>query len=146
MMDADLAEIYGVQTRVLNQAVKRQIERFPRDFMFPLTKKEKREVVTNCDHLARLKFSTSLPLAFTEHGAIMAATVLNSPRAIQASLQVVRAFVKLRQMLIANKDLARKLDELEQKYDQQFSEVFEAIRQLMGPPARPVKRIGFKTD
>jgi len=130
MLDADLAELYGVLTKVLNQAVKRNKERFPVDFMFQLTKEEKDEVVTNCDHLKRLKFSPTLPHAFTEHGAIMLATILNSPIAVQASIQVVRAFVRLRQMLASNADLARKLDTLERKYDAQFKVVFDAIRQL----------------
>src|SRR3989304_4000635 len=143
MLDADLAELYGVLTKVLNQAVKRNIERFPLDFMFQLTKDEKDEVVTNCDHLKRLKFSPTLPHAFTEHGAIMLATILNSPIAVQASIQVVRAFVRLRQMLASNADLARKLDTLERKYDAQFKVVFDAIRQLMTPPEPKRQQIGF---
>ena len=130
MLDADLAELYGVLTKVLNQAVKRNKERFPVDFMFQLTKEEKDAVVTNCDHLKRLKFSPTLPHAFTEHGAIMLATILNSPVAVQSSIQVVRAFVRLRQMLASNAELARKLDTLERKYDAQFKVVFDAIRQL----------------
>ena len=112
MIDADLAELYGVPTRVLNQAVKRNSERFPEDFMFSLTPDEKPEVVTNCDHLARLKFSSSLPFAFTEHGAIMAANVLNSQRAVEASVYVVRAFVRQREMIASNKELTAKLNEL----------------------------------
>ena len=143
MLDADLAELYGVLTKVLNQAVKRNKERFPVDFMFQLTKEEKDEVVTNCDHLKRLKFSPTLPHAFIEHGAIMLATILNSPIAVQASIQVVRAFVRLRQMLASNADLARKLDTLERKYDAQFKVVFDAIRQLMTPSEPKRKRIGF---
>jgi len=143
MLDADLAELYGVLTKVLNQAVKRNKERFPVDFMFQLTKEEKDEVVTNCDHLKRLKFSPTLPHAFTEHGAIMLATILNSPVAVQASIQVVRAFVRLRQMLASNADLARKLDTLERKYDAQFKVVFDAIRQLMTPPEPKRQQIGF---
>ena len=143
MLDADLAELYGVLTKVLNQAVKRNKERFPVDFMFQLTKEEKDEVVTNCDHLKRLKFSPTLPHAFTEHGAIMLATILNSPVAVQSSIQVVRAFVRLRQMLASNADLARKLDTLERKYDAQFKVVFDAIRQLMTPPEPKRQQIGF---
>ena len=99
MLDTDLAELYGVETRALNQAVRRNIERFPADFMFQLTKEEKREVITNCDHLARLKFSPKLPRVFTEHGAIMAATVLNSPPAVAMSVYVVRAFIRMREQL-----------------------------------------------
>jgi len=130
MLDADLAEIYSVPTKVLNQAVKRNRDRFPDDFMFQLTKEEKEEVVTNCDHLSKLKFSPSLPNAFTEHGAIMVATILNSPIAVKSSIQVVRAFVRLREMIATNKELARKLDALEKKYDAQFKVVFDAIRQF----------------
>jgi len=130
MIDADIASLYGVATKVLNQAVKRNIERFPEDFMFQLTKEEKEEVVTNCDHLRQLKFSPNLPFAFTEHGAIMAATILNSPVAVQASIIVVRTFIRLRQMLASNAELARKLNALEKKYDAQFKMVFDAIRQL----------------
>lgn len=143
MLDTDLAELYSVPTKVLNQAVKRNRERFPDDFMFQLTKEEKEDVVTNCDHLKKLKFSPNLPYAFTEHGAIMLATVLNSPVAVQASIHVVRAFVRLRQMLASNVELARKLDALEKKYDAQFKVVFDAIRQLMAPPEPKHRRIGF---
>jgi hypothetical protein len=100
-------------------------------------------VVTNCDHLARLKFSHHLPYAFTEHGALMLANVLNSERAAQTSVQVVRAFVRLRQMIASNADLARKLSEMEKKYDAQFRVVFDAIRQLMAPPEPKRREIGF---
>ena len=143
MLDSDLAELYGVETKALNQAVKRNLGRFPPDFMFQLTVTEKNEVVTNCDHLIQLKYSPSLPYAFTEHGALMLANVLNSERASQTSVQVVRAFVRLRQMLASNAELARKLAALENKYDAQFKVVFDAIRQLMSPPAKPKREIGF---
>ena len=144
LLDADLAVLYGVRTKVLNQAIKRNADRFPEDFVFRLTPEEKTEVVTNCDHLVRLKFSYALPYAFSEHGAIMAANVLNSTRAIQTSVHVVRAFVRLRQMISTNKELARRLDELEARYDRQFKAVFDAIRELMAPPEPPRKRqIGF---
>lgn len=143
MLDSDLAEIYGVSTKALNQAVKRNESRFPLDFMFQLTESEKSEVVTNCDHLARLKFSPYLPNAFTEHGALMLANVLNSERAAQTSVQVVRAFVRLRQLLASNAELARKLAALEQRYDAQFKVVFDAIRRLMSPAAKPKREIGF---
>src|SRR4030066_2070812 len=115
MIDADLADIYGVSTKRLNEQVKRNRDRFPEDFMFQLTEKENAEVVANCDHLKRLKFSPNLPYAFTEHGAIMLAAILNSPIAVHASIQVVRAFVRLRKMLVSNADLARKLTALEKK-------------------------------
>ena len=144
MLDADLADIYGVPTKALNQAVKRNIQRFPEDFMFQLTEQEKEEVVTNCDHLRRLRFSPKMPYAFTEHGAIMLATVLNSPIAVEASIQVVRVFVSLRKMLPSNAELSRKLAALEKKYDYQFKIVFEAIRQLMATPEPREKKIGFR--
>lgn len=143
ILDSDLARLYGVTTKRLNEQVKRNRERFPVDFMFKLTSGEKAEVVANCDHLTKLKFSPTLPFVFTEHGAIMAANVLNSKRAVQASVQVVRAFIKLRQMLTSNAELARKLSELERKYDSQFKVVFDAIRQLMTPPVPQRKQIGF---
>ena len=143
MLDLDLAAIYGVTTKALNQAVKRNAPRFPADFMFRLTEAEKTEVVTNCDHLARLKFSPHLPSAFTEHGALMLANVLNSERAAQTSVQVVRAFVRLRQLLSSNTELARKLESLEKKYDTQFRVVFDAIRKLMTPEPTKRREIGF---
>lgn len=146
IFDADLAVIYGVKTKALNQAVKRNASRFPDDFMFQLTTAEKEEVVTNCDHLNRLKFSSNRPYVFTEHGAIMAANVLNSQKAISASVMVVRAFLRLREMLASNAELSRKLTILEKKYDTQFKAVFDAIRLLMSPPAQKRKRIGFSRD
>lgn len=146
ILDADLAVIYGVKTKALNQAVKRNALRFPDDFMFQLTVEEKEKVVTNCDHLKRLKFSSHRPYAFTEHGAIMAANVLNSEQAINASVMVVRAFLRLREMLASNAELARKFTALEKKYDTQFKAVFDAIRFLMSPPAQKRKRIGFSKD
>jgi hypothetical protein len=161
IVDADLAELYGVPTKALNQAVKRNVERFPEDFMLRLTAAEKTEVVTNCDHLANLKFSKALPYAFTEHGAIQAANVLNSPRAIEVGVYVVRAFVQLREVLATHKDLAAKLamlerqtqalalrhDTLAQNTRHQLKQVFEAIRELMAPPGPAKKRrIGFVTN
>ena len=150
IIDADLAELYGVPTKVLNQAVKRNAERFPDDFMFALSKTEKDEVVTNRDHLARLKFSATLPFAFTEHGAIQAANVLNSQRAVEIGVYVVRAFVRLRELLATDKELAAKLNELERRvarkltsHDQAITGLIDTIRQLMNP-AEPKKRpIGF---
>lgn len=133
MIDADLAEIYGVSTKRLNEQVKRNLERFPGDFMFELERNEKEELVANCDRFRRLKHSTSLPRAFTEHGALMLANVLKSQRAVVTSIQVVRAFTRLRQLLLSHEELAKKLMILEQKYDEQFKVVFEAIRRLMLP-------------
>ena len=146
MLDADLASVYGVTTRRLNEQVKRSRDRFPADFMFRLTAREKTEVVANCDHLARIRFSSSLPYAFTEHGALMLASVLNSRVAIEASVQIVRPFVRLREMLSANKELAHRLTELERRYDHQFKVVFDAIRELMAQEQRPRRQIGFRAS
>jgi hypothetical protein len=147
IIDADLAEAYGVTTKALNQAIRRNADRFPPDFMFRLTKEEKQKVVTNCDHLQKLKFSPVNPRAFTEHGAIMAATVLNSPKAIEVSVFVVRAFVKLREVIGGHKELARRIAQLERKlgdHDEQIMVLVEAIKQLMDPKPPPKKRrIGF---
>jgi hypothetical protein len=143
ILDADLAVLYGVSTKRLNEQIKRNRDRFPDDFMFQLTSDEKAEVVANCDHLSKLKFSPNLPYAFTEHGTIMAANVLKSERAIRASVEVVRAFVRLRRMLASNAELSRRFDELESKYDRKFKIVFDVIRQLMSPPLANRKQIGF---
>jgi hypothetical protein len=144
MIDADLARVYGVSTKALNQAVRRNADRFPPDFIFRLSQNEKKEVVTNCDHLGHLRFSSTLPYAFTEHGSIMAASVLNSPRAVATSVYVVRAFVRLREMVSSHRELIRRLDELEARYDGQFKVVFDALRGLMAPPdAKPRRKIGF---
>src|SRR3990172_8447938 len=129
ILDTDLAGLYGTTTKRLNEQVKRNRGRSPEDFMFQLTKKEKAEVVAICDHLAKLKFSPVLPNAFTEHGAIMAANVLNTGRAIQISVFVVRAFVRLREILGAHKELAHKLAELERKLQNHLSP---------GLPPRPI--------
>lgn len=144
ILDADLAMLYGVTTKRLNEQVKRNRNRFPVDFIFQLTETEKLELVANCDHLKKLKFSTTLPYAFTEHGVIMAANILNSQRAIHASVQVVRAFIQLRQVLTSSAEFGRKLEQLEKKYDRQFKIVFDAIRQLMIPPPSKSKPIGFR--
>ena len=154
MVDADLAELYDVPTKRLNEQVKRNQARFPEDFVFRLSAQEKAEVVANCDHLNRLRFSPALPYAFTEHGAIMAAAVLNSARAIEVSVYVVRAFVKLRELLATHKELAKRLDELEARienklaaHDHAIADILDAIRELM-KPAEPSKkrRIGFVQD
>jgi hypothetical protein len=151
LLDADLAMLYGVPTRVLNQAVRRNSKRFPEDFMFKLTQPEKNEVITICDHLKQLRYAKALPNAFTEHGAIMAASVLNTQRAIEVSVFVVRAFVKLREILSTHKDLAHKLAVLERKlqsHDESIRSLVMAIRQLMRPsePETPKKRIGFLVE
>jgi hypothetical protein len=146
---ADLAQIYGVETRALNQAVKRNAGRFPRDFAFRLTRDEAVQVERSRSQTVILKRGGNVkyaPLAFTEYGAIMAANVLNSPRAVQMSILVVRAFVGLRQVLQSNADISKKLEALEMKYDEQFEVVFQAIRELMTPPAASRKRIGFRPE
>ncbi len=149
MLDAGLAGLYGVTTKRLNEQVKRNKHRFPEDFMFQLTLQETRSLrsqiaTTNPGRGG----SRTRPFAFTEHGAIMVASVLNSPRAIEVSVYVVRAFVKLRETLGAHKELARKLSELENRiatHDEHIRTLFEAIRQLMAPAEKPRKRIGFVT-
>jgi hypothetical protein len=149
IIDTDLAALYGVTTKALNQAVKRNRDRFPDDFLFALDVREKLEVVTNCDHLQQLKFSRALPTAFTEHGAIMVATVLKTRRAVEMSVFVVRAFVELREILTRNSDLARKLAELEQKisrHDKEIVSIVAAVRQLALAPAQPRRGIGFTAD
>ncbi len=147
MIDADIAELYGVTTKKLNQQVKRNRERFPGDFIIQLDLQEKLEVVTNCDHLKKLKYSPNLPFAFTEHGVIMLAAILNSSRAVEASVHVVRAFVRLREILSTHKELAEKVKQLEltiEKHDEQIIAIFEAINQLLKPPPVPKRKMGFE--
>lgn len=147
IVDADLAGFYGVQTKRLNEQVKRNKERFPADFMFQLSADEKQEVVANCDHLSKLKYSKTLPYAFTEHGTIMAASILNSHRAIEISVFIVRAFVKLRRVISENEALARKIVQIENHladHDEQIIELIRAIKQLLKPEPPPKKRrIGY---
>jgi hypothetical protein len=147
IIDADLAEFYGVPTKRLNEQVKRNKDRFPDDFMFKLTQSEKVEVVANCDHLKNLKFSKTLPNVFTEHGAIMAAGVLNTQRAIEVSVFIVRAFVKLRQMIAGRKDLQRKISQIEKRlieHDDQIIELLKLFKQLLNSEPPPTKRrIGY---
>ncbi|MCX5792776.1 MAG: ORF6N domain-containing protein [Elusimicrobia bacterium] len=144
IIDSDLANLYGASTKRLNEQVKRNKERFPDDFMFQLTSDEKAEVVANCDHLRKLKFSPSLPYVFTEYGSIMAANVLNSQQAIHVSIAVVRTFARLREMIAAHKELAHRLAELEKKCDVRFSAAFTAIRRLLPDSTRKHKKqIGF---
>lgn len=146
MLDRDLALLYGVETKVLNRAVRRNFQRFPSDFMFQLTAEEA--------EILRCQIGTSkkgrggrryLPYVFTEQGVAMLSSVLNSELAILVNIEIMRAFVKLRQMLASNVELSRRLDELESKYDKQFRGVFDAIRQLMAPPTSGRKRIGFRS-
>ncbi|MDD2702962.1 MAG: ORF6N domain-containing protein [Candidatus Omnitrophica bacterium] len=148
MLDRDLAELFGVSTKVLNQAVKRNIQRFPLDFMFQLDENEKNEVVTNCDHLKTLKFSAQLPYVFTEQGVAMLSSVLSSERAIKVNIQIMRAFVKIRELLLSHKELANQLESLERRYsdhDEKIKVIFEAIRQLLEPTEEKGKpAIGFR--
>jgi hypothetical protein len=155
LFDADLAELYGVSTKALNQAVKRNANRFPLDFVFQTTIEEKAEVVTNCDHLARLKFSRTNPYVFTEYGAVALANVLASPQAIEMGIYVVRAFVQLRQLTASHQDLAKRLSDLELKAEglelkqqginhntrNQLKQIIETLRELTAttalPPATP---------
>jgi len=160
MIDADLAGLFGVPTRALNQAVKRNAGRFPQDFMFQLDAGEKAEVISNCDHLQKLKFSKALPYAFTEHGAIQAANVLASAQAVEMGIYVVRAFVQLRQASALHVDLTKRLAQLEERTERlelshdtfssntrhQLKQLLDAVRQLMTPPDPPKRQIGFIHD
>lgn len=150
ILDADLAELYGVGTKVFNQAVKRNADRFPADFLFQLTEAEKTEVVTNCDHLVRLKYSRTRPFAFTEHGAIMAANILNSPQAVQISVYVVRAFVQMREQIAANAEILKRLAEIDRTllhHDKALQALWQRLQPLLAsPPAKPKRRIGFDPD
>jgi hypothetical protein len=150
ILDTDLAALYRVKMKALNQAIKRNRERFPSDFMFRLAPEKKAEVVTSCDHLRKLRFSPVLPAAFTEHGTIMAAAAPNSPRAIAVGVYVVRAFACLRDAVMSHQEFARKLRDLKEKlaeHDERFAEVCEAIRELMQrAPLPPKRRIGFSTS
>ncbi len=141
ILDRDLAELYGVETRVLNQSVNRNRERFPDDFMFELTREEIEGISQNVTS-SNLKFSKRVT-AFTEQGVAMLSSVLRSKRAVQVNVEIMRTFVRLRQMLSSNAELAQKLDALEKKYDAQFRIVFDAIKKLMLPPPVPRKDIGF---
>ena len=145
ILDADLAELYGVPTKRLNEQVRRNRDRFPPDFMFQLTEEEFANLRSqNATSRSGWGGRRSPPFVFTEHGAIMAANILSSPQAITASVTVVRAFVRLRQMLASHADLARKLEALEKRYDSQFKQVFTAIRALMEPSEDSLrKRIGY---
>jgi hypothetical protein len=147
MLDNDLAKLYKVETRTLIQAVKRNTERFPLDFMFQLNNQE---VISLRSQFVISKTGRGgrryLPYVFTEQGVAMLSSVLNSNRAIEVNIQIMRAFVKLREMIASNKELAKRLDELESKYDEQFKVVFDAIRELMAPAEPKKRKIGFRRD
>ena len=151
MIDRDLAELYEVPTKRLNEAVKRNIKRFPKDFMFQLTDEEQQELVANCDHLKNLKYSYQNAYAFTEHGVTMLASILNSDKAIEINVQIVRVFVQLRQFVLEHKDLTKRFQELEQYFIQYCKDnetdkkkIYEAIDLLMDR-TKPVK-VGFKIN
>ena len=146
MLDRDLASLYEVETGALNRAVKRNLQRFPQDFMFQLTTEESDSLRCQIGISKKGRGGRRfLPYVFTEQGVAMLSSVLNSERAILVNIEIMRAFVKLRQMLASNAELSRRLDELESKYDKQFRVVFDAIRQLMATPARGRKEIGFRS-
>lgn len=146
MLDRDLAKLYGVPTKALKQAVRRNTDRFPNDFMFLLTPSElqdwRSQFVTSKSDRMGLRYP---PMAFTEHGILMLSSVLNSTRAVQVNIEIMRAFVRLRQMLASNAELSRRLDELESNYDRRFKIVFDTIRELMTPVPATRKQIGFRT-
>jgi phage regulator Rha-like protein len=147
MLDKDLAVLYDVETKALNRAVKRNTGRFPEDFMFQLSREE-------AGGLLRFQFGTLkrgqhykfLPYAFTENGVAMLSSILRSERAVQVNIQIMRTFTRLREMLLTHKDLQRKIEDMEKRYDYQFKVVFDAIKQLLEPPVKPKKRIGFRAD
>jgi hypothetical protein len=145
MLNIDLAEIYGVSTRRLNEQVGRNLKRFPADFMFRLTQEEWHELVANCDKFKRLKHYPGSPMAFTEHGAVMLAAVLKSPRAVTASVAIARAFVRLRRLAFGRREFGSRLKELERRvgtHDGDIKELFDALGALIEGP-KPSKRIGF---
>ena len=146
MLDFHLAGLYKVETRVLKQQVKRNIDRFPEDFMFQLYETEWKELITNCDNLGSVKFSPATPFAFTEQGVAMLSGVLRSEKAIKVNIAIMRAFVRMRELIGQNKELKKKLDKMESKYDQQFRVVFDAIRQLIEKKNEPRNPVGFKTS
>ncbi|HTE28699.1 ORF6N domain-containing protein [Flavitalea sp.] len=148
MIDKDLAGLYNVTTKRLNEQVKRNNKRFPKDFMFQLTQDEKDEVVAICDHLSTLKYSPNLPYAFTEHGAVMLASVLNSDKAIEVNIQIIRVFNQMREALLSYKDVLLKLEQLEQQTLQHKGDIriiFDYLKQLLTSPEQQNRtRIGFR--
>ena len=147
MIDTDLAELYAVPTKRLNEQVKRNMKRFPEDFMFQLNQEEKQGLIESHTHLNKLKYSPNLPFAFTEHGAVMLASVLNSERAIEVNVQIVRIFTRMREMLLTHKDILLKLEKLERKEVQQDGDIkliFKYLKELLNPQTEPMRKIGFK--
>lgn len=152
MLDFDLAVLYNVETRALKQTIKRNLDRFPLDFMFQLSKIEWKEVITNCDNLSEnIKYSPATPFAFTEQGVAMLSGVLKSKKAVEVNIAIMRAFVVMRQYALSHRDLTEKLKELEQKYDKQFDDVFDALNYLVKQNKQHItqkerKKIEFKED
>lgn len=143
MLDKDLAQLYGVPTHRLNEQVKRNMKRFPEDFMFQLTTTEY-EILISQIAISSWGGTRKLPLAFTEPGIAMLSSVLNSPRAINVNIQIIRTFIKLRELLLTHVELKKKIENMENKYDQQFKVVFETIRKLLETEEKPKKQIGFR--
>lgn len=153
IIDRDLADLYGVKTKVLNQAVKRNFNRFPEDFLFQLSQKEKEQVVTDCDHLKVLKYSSKNPFAFTEYGVAMLSSVLNSPEAIQVNIQIIRTFIKLKEMILSNIELKLLIQKFEQRLNKYGNDINNnkkhiqiltgLIEQLLEPPEKQKRKIGF---
>jgi hypothetical protein len=147
MLDKDLAEIYNVQTKRLKEQVRRNIDRFPASFMFELTKEKKNQLVANCDHLKKLKFSPVLPKVFTEHGILMLSSVLNSELAVKMSVQIIETFVQLRKLANNYDDIMHKINEMESRNNEQFSEIYEVLQRLFSKPKEQArKEIGYKAD
>ncbi len=143
ILDSDIAQLYGVETKRLKEAVRRNIERFPNDFMFQINKKEYTFLRSQIASLKRGQHSKYLPFAFTEQGVAMLSSVLNSPKAIKVNIEIMRAFVGLRKLIDANKELLARIEKLEEKYDGKFQIVFEAIKELMKEDEKPKNKIGF---
>lgn len=144
MLDTDLAKLYNVETRVLKQAVRRNLDRFPKDFMFELTGEEIDHMVSQGVIPSKQIFGGAKPFAFTEQGIAMLSSVLNSRIAIQVNIAILRTFVKLRQLLVGHKDLAEKIERMEQKYDEQFRIIFTALQQMIQEESKPRPKIGFR--
>ena len=144
ILDHDLSKLYLVETKQLKRAVKRNLTRFPEDFMFELTKEEYQALRCQFGTLKRGEHSKYLPCAFTEQGVAMLSSVLNSERAIQVTIEIMRTFTRIREMFGTHRDLKQKIDQMEKKYDRQFRMVFEAIKQLLEPPIKPKEPIGFR--
>ena len=147
MISNDLAVLYGVTTKRLNEQVKRNIKRFPKHFMFQLTEQEKDKVVANCDHLQNLKYSPYLPYVFSEHGTVMLANVLNSERAIQVSVRIVEIYIKMRENILTNKELLLKMEQLEKRVesqDEKIGMIFQYLKKFIEVQEKPLKRVGYK--